>query len=114
MSVQGQGFRAWLLQRLTAVYIGLYLVIVVIYFVVNIDKITYEWWIKSLSAPLINISLLLFFYATFLHVWIGCRDVIIDYIKPISLRLVLLTAIAFGIVVMLLWVSLILLSVLQL
>lgn len=114
MSVQGQGFRAWLLQRLSAVYIGMYLVMMFIFMITSTDNFSYEQWRQALSGPFINLSLLLFFYAIFMHTWIGSRDVIIDYVKPVSLRLLLLTVIALGIVIMLLWVSLILLSVLQL
>jgi succinate dehydrogenase / fumarate reductase membrane anchor subunit len=114
MSVQGQGFRAWLLQRISAVYIGIYLVVASVCIMINIDNVSYVQWQQMLSTPFINISLLLFFYAIFLHTWIGSRDIIIDYVKPVSMRLVLLAAIALGIIVMLLWVSLILLSVLQL
>lgn len=114
MSVQGQGFRTWLLQRLSAVYIGLYLIIASVCIMINIDNVTFAQWQHTLSGPFINISLLLFFYAIFLHTWIGSRDVIIDYVKPVSMRLILLAAIALGIIVMLLWVSLILLAVLKL
>lgn len=113
MSVQGQGFRAWLLQRLSAVYIGLYLIVVFVYIIININNLSYEQWQQTISGPFINLPLLLFFYAIFIHTWIGSRDVIIDYVKPVSIRLFLLTVIALGIIVMLLWVSLILLSVLQ-
>jgi succinate dehydrogenase / fumarate reductase, membrane anchor subunit len=113
MSVQAHGFRAWLLQRLSAVYIGLYIVIAFFYIVTNMENITYEKWQQILSQPFVNVSLLLFFYAIFLHIWIGSRDIIIDYIKPVSVRLVALTVIAFGIFVMLIWVNLVLFSVLQ-
>lgn len=113
MSVQAQGFRAWLLQRLSAVYIGLYVVIALFCIVTNLDNITYQKWQQIVSQPFVNVSLLLFFYAIFLHIWIGSRDIIIDYIKPVSVRLVTLTVIALGLFVMLIWVNLILISVLQ-
>lgn len=114
MSVQAHGFRAWLLQRLSAIYIGLYVLVLFYCFIVNLDNINYQQWQQTVSQPLVNISLLLFFYAIFVHIWIGSRDIIIDYIKPVSIRLILLTVIAIGIFVMLMWVSLILLPVLQL
>ena len=113
MSVQAQGFRAWLLQRLSAVYIGLYIVIALFFIVTNPDNITYQKWQQILSQPFFNVSLLIFFYAIFLHIWIGSRDIIIDYIKPVSVRLVVLTVIALGLFIMLIWVNLILISVLQ-
>lgn len=114
MSVQAHGFRAWLLQRLSAIYIGGYLIVLSFFAITSSGNISYLQWQQTLSQPLINISLLLFFYATFVHTWIGSRDIIIDYIKPVSLRLILLSVIALGLFVMVMWVSIILMSTLQL
>ena len=114
MAWQAQGFRAWLLQRLTAVYIGLYLIIASFCFYANISDITYQQWYQLISQPLINVSLVLFFYAVLFHSWVGVRDIIIDYIKPVTLRLSILTAVALGLFIMTIWVSLILLAVIQL
>lgn len=114
MSWQAQGFRAWLWQRLTAIYIGLYLLVMSISLLLTTDRITYEQWHHWISQPYINVSLVLFFYAVLFHAWVGIRDIVIDYIKPVSLRLFVLTCIASGLFVMTIWVSLILMTVLQL
>ena len=113
MAWQAQGFKAWLLQRLTAVYIGFYIIVFGVGLMAYADTISYQYWKQLISHPYINISLTMFFYAILFHAWVGIRDVIMDYVKPVSFRLILLTFIAVGLFIMAIWVSLILITVLQ-
>lgn len=114
MSWQVSGFRAWLLQRLTAVYIGVFILVATSWLLFNALSVTYQQWLAFFTSPFINVAVLLFFYATLLHAWVGMRDIIIDYVSSGSLRLVLLVLVALGLFVMTLWVSLLLLSVVHL
>ncbi|MGD8483359.1 MAG: succinate dehydrogenase, hydrophobic membrane anchor protein [Thioalkalispiraceae bacterium] len=114
MSWQASGFRAWLLQRLTAVYIGLFLVIVSTWLIIQTGSLDYSQWLSLFTRPMVNVAVLLFFYAVFFHAWVGMRDIIIDYVALGSLRLLLLVIVAVALFVMALWVSLILLSVVHL
>ena len=114
MAWQAQGFKAWLLQRLTAVYIGIYFILASFYLIGYIENYSYQQWLQLISQPLLNVSLLLFFYAILLHAWIGIRDVVMDYVEPVTMRIILLTFIALGLFVLVIWVSLILMSVLKL
>lgn len=114
MSWQVTGFRAWLLQRLTAVYIGIFMIIATPWFFINGDTLDYQQWFSLLTQPIVNVSVLLFFYAMLFHAWVGMRDIVIDYVSLSFLRLFLLVMVALGLFVMTIWVSLILLSVVRL
>lgn len=103
------GLRSWLLQRLTALYIVVFLVILVA--VWGGQALTYDTWRAWVAHPAANIALLLFVVALLLHAWIGGRDVIIDYIHSVGGRYVLLIVYALGMIVMGLWSLRILFSV---
>ena len=83
------GFHAWLLQRITAVYLAIFIVVAV--FVLTTTDINYVVWKEWFSTTWIQISLLLFAFSLLLHAWIGVRDVIVDYIHSLGLRLFLLS-----------------------
>lgn len=113
MSWQAQGFRAWLFQRITAVYIGVYIIVLAVKSIA-MEGISYLQWQQIISEPLMNVSLLLFFYAIFLHSWVGIRNVIIDYAGNVTIKILMLTFVAIALLVMMIWVSLVLMSVIQL
>lgn len=95
------GLRSWLAQRLTATYILVSLVVFVSAW--GGEAITFESWRAWVAHPATSIALLLFVFALLLHAWIGGRDVVIDYIKSVAARYVLLAVFALGLVVMGLW-----------
>ena len=103
------GLRTWLLQRLSALYIVVFLAMLV--FVWNGASITYEAWRSWVAHPLANVGLVLFFAALLLHAWIGVRDVILDYVKSVAARYVLLIVIGLGLAGLGLWVLRVLLLV---
>lgn len=85
------GLKAWVVQRFTAVYMLIFLMFSLLHFVLNRPRSYYEWraW---LSAPFVLIATGLFFVALLLHVWIGLRDVVMDYVHPLPLRIAMLGA----------------------
>lgn len=103
------GLRSWLVQRLTAVYIVLFLVVFVVLW--GGEPITFELWRAWVSHPAANIALLLFIFSLLIHGWIGGRDVVLDYVKSVGLRYVLLMGFGLGLVILGLWVLRILLLV---
>lgn len=104
MSRRASGLKAWLLQRITAVYLVLFIAISGLWAIAQHQPINYVIWKGWIASPLISLALLLFFLALLLHAWVGVRNVLIDYIKPISLRLLLLSLFAFGLIASGLWV----------
>jgi len=103
MSRAAQGLRAWLLQRFTAIYLGIYLIVVVA-IIAGSEAFTYQEWRNWLGGPWMSISTTLFALAVLLHAWVGIRDVLIDYIHAIWLRLLFMAGTALVLLGSLLWV----------
>ncbi len=80
------GLRDWLAQRITAVIMAVYSVIVV--FVLFSSKpITYGVWRDLFAQGWMRVATLLFAVSLAWHAWVGVRDILMDYIKPDGLRL---------------------------
>lgn len=108
MSRHMTGFRAWLLQRISAVYLGIFLPAAVLYLLIS-PPADYQGWRDTLSQPWVNISLLLFSFSVLLHAWVGIRDIFIDYVKPFGLRLALLVLLGSFLIACGFWMILVLL-----
>lgn len=99
---RAQGLRAWLVQRLSAVYMVVYL----IFFLLSLIAVTphgYEEWRAFMTAPLMSAATLLLFLLLLAHAWVGMRDVVMDYVHPFQLRFTVLTLIAGGLIAMGMW-----------
>jgi succinate dehydrogenase / fumarate reductase membrane anchor subunit len=82
------GTGTWLLQRATAVVLGLSLPGLMTYFLAALPT-DYVGW-QALFAPLwLRVLLLLTAAALALHAWVGMRDIFMDYARPTGLRLAL-------------------------
>ncbi|MGB5306504.1 MAG: succinate dehydrogenase, hydrophobic membrane anchor protein [Gammaproteobacteria bacterium] len=85
--------KAWLLQRISAVYMALFIVYLVVYFMLRAPS-SHSAWQGWLSHPAVSVASAGFLLALLLHVWIGMRDVVLDYVQPVAVRLLVLTLIA--------------------
>lgn len=102
MSRRASGLRAWLLQRISAVYLALY---VVYFLLANAGRESgYAAWRAWLAEPLPLLAMALFFIALAVHVWVGMRDVIVDYVHQVGWRLLLLSLVGLVLAASLLWV----------
>jgi len=99
------GLRTWLLQRLSATYIALFLGVFAVKWIAarGGEPLTYEVWRAWVSHPVSNIALILFIFALLLHAWVGVRDVIMDYVNSVPLRYVLLIGFGLSFISMALW-----------
>ncbi|MES9902973.1 MAG: succinate dehydrogenase, hydrophobic membrane anchor protein [Sedimenticola sp.] len=97
MSRQASGLRAWALQRVTAVYLGLYIIYLLAYLLFSGPE-SYEAWRDYVSNPVAAVAMELFFVALLIHSWVGVRDVLIDYVHPFIPRVLLLTLFGTGLV----------------
>ena len=104
------GLRAWLLQRLSALYMGVYLLSFFAYMLINAPA-DYQTWRQTLAEPWVALAMMLFFAAMLAHAWVGIRDVIIDYVHCPSLRLGLFSLTGLALLACGLWVLDILLAV---
>jgi succinate dehydrogenase / fumarate reductase membrane anchor subunit len=103
------GARAWLLQRLTAVYMLLFLVIVLTRFAADAPS-SYEAWRSWIGAAGMRIATLLFVAAVLLHAWVGLRDVAMDYVHPPALRIGVLALVGAGLAAAGAWMALVLVA----
>ncbi len=103
------GLRDWLVQRVTAIYMAIYLVLMSA--VLLVAGGGYEAWRALLAHGLVQFASFLFIIALCWHAWIGVRDLWMDYVAATGGRLVLhvLTAAALigyaGWAVQILWRS---------
>jgi len=84
------GLRDWLLQRLTAVYLGGFLVFLLVHFLLQ-PQHSFQQWHDWVTHPVMLIAIALFIMAVLVHGWVGMRDVVLDYVHTISLRLTILS-----------------------
>ena len=80
------GWQDWLAQRVTAVIMALFSVVIVGFFIVK-GSIGYADWRDLFHGQLFRILALLFLLSVIYHAWIGIRDVLMDYLKPVGIRL---------------------------
>ena len=82
------GLRDWLAQRVTAVIMVVYTVII-LSTVAGLPQMDYWQWKVLWQTPLVRLATVLFMASLLLHAWIGVRNIFMDYIKDAGLRLVL-------------------------
>ncbi len=83
------GLRDWIAQRATALIMALFTVVVLAQVLLTRGPIGYDRWSGIFSAQWMKVLTLVVIIALLYHVWIGMRDVLMDYVKPVVLRLVL-------------------------
>jgi len=113
MSWRAQGLRAWLLQRVSAVYLALFTVVATAWALAG-GVMGYLEWRAFIGRPAVSIAVLLFFAALLGHAWVGARDIVIDYVRPAGARLAVLSVLALALVAMGLWAAAVLFSVVSL
>jgi succinate dehydrogenase / fumarate reductase membrane anchor subunit len=83
------GMRDWLAQRVTAVLMALFTVLVLAQLIFSKGPIGYELWAGIFSPQWMKSLTLLVLLSMLFHVWIGMRNIFQDYVKPYAVRLVL-------------------------
>jgi succinate dehydrogenase / fumarate reductase membrane anchor subunit len=81
------GLRDWLSQRITAGLMALFTLIVLVQLLFAKGAIGYELWAGIFSAQWMKVLTFAVIVALLFHVWVGMRDIWMDYIKSVSVRL---------------------------
>lgn len=89
------GLAAWWVHRASAVCMLLFVVLVLAAFSLY-QRLSYLEWKNWAGSPGVSIATLAFFAALLAHMWVGLRDVLLDYAKPAGLRRLLLGLVAGG------------------
>lgn len=100
--VSHRGFRDWLIQRTTAILIGLYAIGLIIY-VFNHADMTFATWQQLFSHMWMKIATIIALVSVLWHAWIGLWTVFTDYVKCKKLRLVLEVIVCLLLVFYLIW-----------
>jgi succinate dehydrogenase / fumarate reductase membrane anchor subunit len=82
------GMRDWLAQRMTAIVMAVYTVILLVAFL-SASDFSYEGWAGLFSHQWFKLITFAALASLFYHAWVGVRDIWMDYVKPVALRLVL-------------------------
>ncbi len=98
------GFRAWLVQRLSAVYMLCFIVFLSGHFLLDRPRSYFNWhsWVAS---PAISMAIAVFFGALLVHAWVGLRDVVLDYVRPSGIRAATLVTLVVVLATLGLWVT---------
>ncbi|HEY6830819.1 MAG TPA: succinate dehydrogenase, hydrophobic membrane anchor protein [Gemmatimonadaceae bacterium] len=97
------GLRAWLVQRVSAVYMFLFIVFFVAHFAVDSPQ-SYPGWHAWITSSAMTIATTAFFAALLAHAWVGLRDVLMDYVQAMAVRVALLGLVGFGLTAVGVWV----------
>lgn len=97
----GSGARDWVMQRISAVILAVYSVVLVGFFLFNnVDYATWHAFMTSLPMKLFSLLAIL---ALVVHAWVGMWTVLTDYVKSSGLRLVLQSLVIVAMLVYLFW-----------
>jgi succinate dehydrogenase / fumarate reductase membrane anchor subunit len=96
------GLRDWLIQRVTAVVMAIYTVIIAGYLCLQ-PQLNYVSWSALFANQLMRTFTSLFLFSLFYHAWIGVRDIVMDYIKPPGVRLVIHVLVILTILIYTIW-----------
>ena len=85
------GLRDWLSQRVTAALMALFSLAVVVQVLLPGDM-GYDKWAGIFSRQWMKVLTFVVIVAMFMHVWVGVRDILMDYVKSVGARLTLQVA----------------------
>jgi succinate dehydrogenase / fumarate reductase membrane anchor subunit len=83
------GLRDWLSQRVTAGVMALFTLLVLAQVIFSRGPIGYDKWAGIFAAQWMKVLTFAVIASLLWHAWVGMRDVWMDYIKPVWLRLAL-------------------------
>lgn len=83
------GLRDWLAQRVTAVLMTLFTLLVLAQIIFSHGPIGYDQWSGIFSPQWMKALTFSVIIALAFHAWVGMREIWMDYIKPVGLRLFL-------------------------
>ena len=81
------GLRDWLAQRVTASLMALFTLLVIAQVVLSKGPVGYDIWAGIFSSQWMKVLTFTVILAMLYHVWVGMRDIWMDYIKPVGTRL---------------------------
>ena len=82
------GLKDWLAQRVTGVLMVVYTAIL-LFCIFTSSNYSYEGWAGLFAQQWFKLFTLVTFAGLFYHAWVGIRNIWMDYVKPVGVRLAL-------------------------
>ncbi|MES2887146.1 MAG: succinate dehydrogenase, hydrophobic membrane anchor protein [Pseudomonadota bacterium] len=82
------GLRDWLSQRVTALIMSVFTLVLVVQVLLP-GPMGYDKWAGIFSSQWMKLLTFVTVVSLLIHVWVGMRDVLMDYVKPLMVRLLL-------------------------
>jgi len=82
------GLRDWLSQRITATLMALFTAAVIVQILLP-GEMGYDKWAGIFASQWMKVLTFVVIISLLMHVWVGMRDVWMDYVKPVAIRLAL-------------------------
>jgi succinate dehydrogenase / fumarate reductase membrane anchor subunit len=83
------GLRDWLAQRVTGLLMALFTVVVLAQVLFTQGAIGYYKWAGIFSSQWMKTLTFAVIVSLAFHAWIGMREIFMDYVKPVGVRLLL-------------------------
>jgi succinate dehydrogenase / fumarate reductase, membrane anchor subunit len=80
------GLRDWLVQRVTAALMALFTLVVLVQVLLP-GPMGYDKWAGIFAAQWMKVLTFVVIVSLLYHAWVGVRDIWMDYVKPVGLRL---------------------------
>ncbi|MDV6347154.1 succinate dehydrogenase, hydrophobic membrane anchor protein [Nitrosomonas sp. Is35] len=98
------GLKDWLAQRVTAVLMVIYLIVLTAVLLVAAPQ-DYAAWKAVFSHEGLRIATLVFFICLFWHAWVGMRNILMDYVHATAIRLTVQIAVITALLFYLIWAT---------
>ena len=85
------GLRDWLSQRVTASLMALFTLVLVVQ-VLMPGEMGYDKWSAIFSHQWMKVLTFVVIVSLLVHVWVGMRDILMDYVKGVGVKLALQVA----------------------
>jgi succinate dehydrogenase / fumarate reductase membrane anchor subunit len=86
------GSGSWIAQRVTALLMALYTLLMLGVCLTRSGPMDYAAWKALFASGWMRIATLIFAVSLAWHAWVGVRDILMDYARPDSLRFALQVA----------------------
>jgi succinate dehydrogenase / fumarate reductase, membrane anchor subunit len=82
------GLRDWLSQRVTALLMALFTLALLLQVLFG-GPMDYDHWAGIFSRQWMKVLTFVVILSLALHAWVGVRDILMDYVKPVGVRLLI-------------------------